>query len=595
MGNGITYYNDDQIQDLYEYINLQYEDDNDLAHVKGVNDEWLKKGEGKHSLVSKLHIIKLYNNFPASESEIPKHRHFFQAKSVADLCKMSDRGAMSYEIEDFLYCKHLGVPINRLITLRRFHRPCIDNIMDKRGGFAPDMCRLVGYSTSEVNKLDDLLQMSYNLRWKQLQSEMSQNQMFGDQSGVSGMIKAFVTPFDSVLSGNALSGATGGGPMSSYDPTHDQNRVYGPVNSIAETHIQDVGLEFSKEIELTFDYELRSINGRTAEFAFKDLLANILAVTYNDATQFWGGARYWVGEQPTPLMNKLQWMNSRDLDTVLAGAARTAKALLDGLINFYNSSKESKIETLKKVMRGAFAVALGKILDNVGRPGIWAGSSLLSGAPVGFWHLTVGNPYNPILTMGNLILTGTDLKFPTDALSYGDFPTKMQVVCKLKPGKPIDRAGIEMAFNGGQKRLYWAPKSVKRSKHKNKTSRKYRTFDGYTAVETGFMLQEAYTFIGTGEWTKKDVKTYKSSIKTVDGEEGSGKTATTASSSQIDVEVSGYVTEGGVLASIPGQNSIKSLNELREGDLNALQSNFGEAKFQDQNKDDKYKKLFTEV
>lgn len=559
------FFEQDVLGQISELVDLKYEKDNELASIRGIRDEFVTAGENYHSLVSKIHVIKLANNFPANEEEYATKRHFFEPKSVADLCRMGNKSAHKYEVEDFLYCRFLGLPINRMITLRRFSMPVIDNIFTKRGKGNPDVARLVTYMTNEVNKMEDMLSISYGMRWKELSSEMEQNSMYGDQAGVSGFMKTMLTPFDSTLGANNLSGASTGGPMSQYDPKHDQNRVYGPVNSIANTTIQDVGLDFNKEFEIQFDYELRSINGRSGEYAMRDIIANILAVTFNDGT-FWGGSRYWVGEQPTPLMNKLQWMNSRNLDTVLSGATRTIREFIQYIQDAFKD-KGSAMETLRKVMRGALMVGLGKIMDAVGRPGIVASNSLLKNEPTGCWHLTIGNPYNPIMVIGNLIMQGAEIKFPTDALSYGDFPTKLSVSIKLKPGMPKDRAGAEMIFNGGQKRLYWAPKKAKRDTKRGSVVRKYRDWEGYNSLETAHMLETAYTFIDSGKrevirrgsaekYTSKseDGKTQRESplnqgwavITTKDGK------SSIEYKDSYEQQIGGFITENGIRSEIPG-------------------------------------------
>ena len=479
----------DELQELYEYAGLGYEESSDIAVPKGVNGAWLQKGKKVQSVINKIHIIKLSGNYPAMEKDIPRNSNWFEAKTVTDLCKMEGMGANQYDIEDFLYCKYIGVPINRLITLRRFPYPCTDNIFEKEIQSQPDIARMVTYSTNEVNKFDELLSLSYGFRWKELTAETEQASMEGDQSGLSGFMKTVGTVMDSTLNANAVSGRSTGGPMANYNPTHDQNRVYGPVDSINQTNIRDIGLEFQKEFEITFDYELRSIGGKTAEVAFKDIIGNVLACTFQNA-KFWGGARFWVGERPTNFARKIAYLNSDNVDEILMKATSQIKA---GLKQFFGS-KESALNTLKRALRGGFAVAIGKILDSVGRPGILTMNSLLSGEPTGFWHLTIGNPTNPIMCIGNLILTGVDLKFPSDTLSYGDFPTKLQVVVKVKPGMPKDRAGIEMMFNHGIQRLYWAPKSVKRNKTKS-VKRKYRSFFDYVANEVSSMAERAYDFV----------------------------------------------------------------------------------------------------
>jgi hypothetical protein len=194
-------------------------------------------------------------------------------------------------------------------------------------------------------------------------------------------------------------------------------------------------------------------------------------------------------------------MNSDNIDTILGGAAKSLKSALKSI-----STKSSAIAVLKEAMTGGFAMALGKILDTVGRPGIMTTNSLLSGEPTGLWHLTIGNPVNPIMCIGNLICTGVDFNFPSDSLSYGDFPTKMVAKVKLKPGQAKDRAGIEMMFNMGKHRMYYAPKHVKTQKGNSKRiARKVRNFynSDYNGVKTttkdiDCMLKQTYDFVSEG-------------------------------------------------------------------------------------------------
>ena len=59
------------------------------------------------------------------------------------------------------------------------------------------------------------------------------------------------------------------------------------------------------------------------------------------------------------------------------------------------------------------------------RPQVLGVKSLLTGEPVGEWHLMVGNPFNPSLMVGNLIVTGASLRVADDAyISADDFPSK---------------------------------------------------------------------------------------------------------------------------------------------------------------------------
>jgi hypothetical protein len=96
-------------------------------------------------------------------------------------------------------------------------------------------------------------------------------------------------------------------------------------------------------------------------------------------------------------------------------------------------------------MKAGFAMLKNKL----GRPAIYAINSILSGAPVGLWHVTIGNPRNPIFSMGNLILTNAQISH-SGPLGIDDFPTELKVKVTLTHGQPRDVSGIENMYTCGQ-------------------------------------------------------------------------------------------------------------------------------------------------
>lgn len=482
-----------------------YQKSTDIGYPKGADKGLINKGDAYGSLVNKLHLIKLENIDPSDAlaySGINKSK--FSPKTFVDLCKM-ELGACQYDAEDFLYCKNLGFPINKLITLRRFPFPCTDNIYDIRNQAEPDVARMVTYFDHEVNKLEELLGFDYNMKWKELTAEMEQASMQGDQSGFQGFSKKAFKIMDPNLAQNTLRGDN----KLNYDPKHDQNKVYGPVDSITTTHIRDVGLEFNKEFEISFEYELRSYDGRTPEFAFKDVYANILACTHNNG-KFWPGSRFWVGERPSRFIEQMQFMNPDTTDQFLFSAHNELKQTIASL-----KAPGGAIAALKTAMSNGIALAMGKLLDKLGRPSILSMNSLLSGEPTGFWHLTIGNPDNPTMIIGNLIITGVSISFPTDSLSYGDFPTKLLAKVKLKPAQPKDQAGMEMMFNLG-KRIYYNPKSVTIAKgEKNNISKEARSFFGFDETTIARTIKSAFDFVSESEPVQLVTKTVAEVVKPV--------------------------------------------------------------------------------
>lgn len=407
----------------------------------------LQKGEKYRSRLNKRYLIKL-NGISPDDSQNYKSASF-QPKTFSDLCKMTHNGAQLYDVEDFLYCRNINYPINRLITLRRFALPVTDNIYDAFAQDRTDIARMVTFFDNNTNKLEDILTFTYGLNWREMTAEFETASMEGDQSGFSGNMKSIMSIIDPKLAQNSLRGQN----KLNYDPKSDGNKIFGPVDSISKTHYRDIGMEFEKSFDLVFEYDLRSINGITPEFALKDVLANILATTFNDA-KFWGGTRYYVGERPSQYIKNFDWMNPDSIDNFFQKGWDSLKSFYNGL---KNKAGGSKIQLIKNILMNGLAIGIGKMLDKVGRPSIPVMNSLLSGEPTGNWHITIGNPDNPIMCIGNLLLDNVEVSFPTDSLGFGDFPTKLKVTVKLKSGMPKDKAGIEMMFNHGRSRIYYQP------------------------------------------------------------------------------------------------------------------------------------------
>lgn len=402
------------------------------------------------------------SRYPHNDEVSNKRGHeIYGEVTIHDLIK-NRRGASKFDYDDFLYLEKVDIlPINRLITLRRFAYPVTDDIFSKKSQGEPDMCRLLTYSTQDENKFSDILSMTMGMRWKPMESSFEPNEMHGTNStGISGIMGQLVGFFDPSVGQQKLQGS------SIYiDPKHDTNKVYGPVDSVANTHIRDVGVDFNQDISLVFNYEMRSINGINQKTAFLDLISNIILMSTNDA-KFWGGARYWIGPRPSKYMNTLKDILHPD------SWQDFLKKSHDGLKTFAKNNfgtAEKAIETLKNIANNALNILLAGMLNKIGRVGTPLMNSLLTGNPVGLWHLTIGNPLNPILVCGDMLMKDAKLSFG-DELGYDDFPTKIKFECTMFNAKPKGRAEIESMFNCGKGRIYFKPKDVlSRKKVRNRS------------------------------------------------------------------------------------------------------------------------------
>ena len=473
-------------------------------------EDVIEGGDGENKIdtkqVSGLHVKALFNrnsaipvynafrvdaNMPLLDNpESRKAQRANMACTIKDLVDASARGDLgrqTYSYADFAYCKYLGkVSNNYLITLRRFASPCGDKIdkrvsipgmkqhEDKIQNHLPDVGRMVTWLGTPGNEMSNILKYSYKQRWKKEKSqieEVTQGEAQGPLGGIFNMASSKYRK--QVMQGRAGTNFTASGAMNTmlgggenfspkYPPeTYDRmaqnrNKAYGPVDSIDEVYKREIGLEFEHKITLTFDYELRSYYGVNGKMAMLDLLSNILACTYAHGT-WWGGATRYIGAGQDnvyanlPIFKLAAQGKLNDpasvYDAAIASINESAKAFANGA---KGESTKDKIKDLAKDLGG---MLLGGLLNKLGRPEKQAVAALLSGAPTGCWHLTVGNPKSPIIEIGNLICDSVEVEH-YGPLGLDDFPTGLRVKVSLTHGKARDIAGIEKMYGRGDTRIY---------------------------------------------------------------------------------------------------------------------------------------------
>lgn len=409
-------------------------------------------------------------------------------------------GASTYDWQDFAYCRFYGaIPNNRLITLRRFAAPCQDDIFNVDVQQTPEIAHMITWFDGENNKLEDILSFSFGLRWKQLKAELERGNMQGGNGsnyGVNGWMGRIAKMMDPQFAKGQVMGSN----RIAIDPKHDHNKVHGPIDSITETHIRDVGLNFDQSITVKFYYSLKSIDGIDPKTAMLDLLSNVLACTYNVA-KFWGGGRYWVGGQPSIFWNKALELEQSVIQDALEGSFTSITDFFKGIAKSLmgEGGKDQAKQTLQTIAKVAFQrFAVAKFLNAIGRPAIPVMSSLLKGDPIGEWHLLIGNPLRPIASIGNLILDSTSIQPASSELGYDDFPTDFIITCKLKHAMPRDLAGIESMFTCGQGRTYWKPSDVDKADiaiKAGKTSKIRHSFYNYTDAAIANVYDNVYAFV----------------------------------------------------------------------------------------------------
>jgi hypothetical protein len=420
-----------------------------------------------------------------------------------------------YNVKDFIFCKHYGViPNNRMITLRRFPTPVMDNLrvptsaprieptqqgdsitgnfvnndgisknqMIKDGVALPIAQAVTYFGGDTGNSLDSILNVETGLKWVQKGQKTKMSAEGNDKGFLSSTYGKYL---EAVVGGDVFNGlnkisngvgvvtdpdnkelqirrtlleklTTGDGPLS--------QRIFVDVNTVNSMYVRDVGFTGGEQtFSLKFTYSLTSVGEVNSRMMFIDLFANLLAI----------GSDYGKFLAPQLLANS----NRQGIG--FPGGAKGYVKHLTNPVEFLNDMLKLKFgEEVKKKIKGLegtlskaqtelSGLSNGKPLSKNGQlyktltvmltsdllNNLYYEPIMLSGYPTGEWHVVVGNPLNPIAMMGNLICEKVKINF-NNTLGPDDFPTEMTAVFSMKAARTKHRGDFESMFNRGNGRLY---------------------------------------------------------------------------------------------------------------------------------------------
>jgi hypothetical protein len=383
---------------------------------------------------------------------------------------IADNYGYAYSYSDFALTRYFGkIPNNMMITLRRFSFPCPDDIISPKsmGGESvpqPDIARAITWmGESTGNNLSDIMKFSHGFNWKEAEAKVqtlqsqtkSRSGTFGARIAGDRLLSAAASAAQGKDAYETASADANAG-YDSFTNTYP-NHVFGPINVINKVLMREQGMTFNQEFSLKFEYELRDLGGSNPKILMMDQLANILALTYNNAP-FWGGAVRYIGDGSiTKPLGDIEKIRNGDfggfMQTVLQDITKSGRGA--SLTQMFDNVKDGlKKNGIGKVFGNLLGGGLMKMFNTP--QGGQAVQSLLTGDSTGQWHVTIGNPLNPIAVMGNMACTDTEVNFE-GAMGPNDFPERMVVIVKLKPARPRDKAEIESMFNLGRGRFYIQP------------------------------------------------------------------------------------------------------------------------------------------
>lgn len=262
-----------------------------------------------------------------------------------------------------------------------------------------------------------------------------------------------------------LDGATtGDGPLS--------KKIFVNVNTVNQMMTRKQGFTGGageSAFSLTFEYNLTSVGTINSKLLFLDLMTNLLSIG-TDYGQFLspelrleqtsvglgfpGGAKGYAKSIIDPIGYIKDQVSGILSEQNVNNIASAEGSLKNDIEKATNEIKQFIADPSKGIPKdGQFYKSIAVMLSDLFLKKVYYQPIMLSGYPVGEWHLVVGNPLNPIAMIGNLVCTNVSIKFNED-LGPDDFPTEITAVFKLSPGRQRHRGDWESMFNRGNGRLY---------------------------------------------------------------------------------------------------------------------------------------------
>lgn len=348
----------------------------------------------------------------------------------------------------------------------------------------PPMATAVTYFGDETgNNISDLLKFTTGLNWDDAEADVwtvSPDQSPDSQAGAGGLF-GNLTKYSEMFNiglGNYNNQAVLNSGQMPPDPYVDgpyENRIIGPVNRIQSVKKRAPGLQFENTLAITFEYSARPIGGVNPKAALLDILSNFLVLGSASAV-FWGGQHRFMGQpQKYPFIGGdkgiQQWYRGdpigwgrtsmKQLAKQAPNAFQAGGDFFKKLLGVFSSGSLTEggnkaLDILSGGAAGNYLKAFAAERSSGQIPYLQGMKALLIGEPVGEWHVTMGNPLNPMAMIGNLILDHIEIEF-NDELGPDDFPTELKVVVYLEHGMARDRDSIQSIFNRGMGRIYELP------------------------------------------------------------------------------------------------------------------------------------------
>lgn len=392
------------------------------------------------------------------------------SKIVDEMKKMSEDNpegtttpkspALMLKADDFAYLKKLGVyPTNRLVLARRFDYPIGDDLLSST--LSP-----TAVIPTWIEDGKSFIDISFGEEWSNVSSvDMAQGggnvfQEYGyDSAKVSDQLK---TSFGAV----SLTGFTD--YLQYYffheagltDPNNLSILPMGNPNIIRSAKMRKMptpgtdfeGLSYTFTITIDTEYEIKYIDGVDPTLAYFDIISNLLRFGTSES-QFQFDSRF--NSRAREIIDNL---SSGDTTKVLKEVANIADSFINSAGNI--------LKTAFRTIMGLFAFQTGSQALNLTdvilssqvkkyRLKFLGIINALTGSPSGIYHVTIGNPFRPLFSTGDLYPGESKNKITLGTeLGYNNLPTTIKFSTQLRNARACGLQEIYKKFS---------PRSIRQS------------------------------------------------------------------------------------------------------------------------------------
>lgn len=355
---------------------------------------------------------------------------------------------LSIDYSDLAYLRDLGVyPVNRLVILRRYAEGVIvPHNLNEIENIKP-ISTIIGWVKPEEDKL---FSIGFSERWvntsktfwEAISDAVSQDTRvdLAKTAPVPGWGQGFLYQF--------LKGA------GYVDEDFNVNEIpVGDPNVLRESSTRDIdqqGLNSSFNFSFNTSYEQKYINNIDSGSAFLDIIDNILKMGTSDMKYMLGGSKVenWMktlnsnsSDYSENMYNEILKLAENFIDTLNSMTKSNPSkkdddidiTSLDSIINSLKSGLNAAIYRFRWPLRGALG--------------------LTSGIHTTPWHITIGHPLNPVLSIGNILVENGNITFGNE-LSFNDIPTKIDISFEVKLSRSIGKNDILNILNNAYGRIY---------------------------------------------------------------------------------------------------------------------------------------------